>query len=197
MFHLKDNPPIKLKINGTEIKSIKSINVLGVHFDSKLNWQNHSSPPDNQNHQHFFKQELMMLATANYYSILFYISEIWQIPSLTRQTKIQLMSASASPLKLCCPTYKFSVSFERLHSLTKRATPNTLWKFKHALLLHKIYNSVDQSLDWLDISFNQQFNERTITMNFFDNSKFKQEKNLLCNRFVCINNKITYQSLNQ
>ena len=41
----------------------------------------------------------MTLVIANYYSILFYISEIWYIPSLTCRTKIQLMRASVNPLK--------------------------------------------------------------------------------------------------
>ena len=30
--------------------------------------------------------------------------------------------------------------FERLHSIANRATPERICKYKHALLLHKIYN---------------------------------------------------------
>ena len=41
LFYRKDTPPINIVINGNEITSAKSINVLGVTFDSKLNWQTH------------------------------------------------------------------------------------------------------------------------------------------------------------
>ena len=103
MFHCKDKPLIKLKINGTEINSIKFMNVLGVHFDSKLNGQIHIQNAISKskkalqaikiNKEFFSKQEVMSLVTANYYSILFHSSEIWLIPSLTCQMKTQLMSA--------------------------------------------------------------------------------------------------------
>ena len=103
MFHCKDKPLIKLKINGTKINSIKFMNVLGVHFDSKLNGQIHIQNAISKskkalqaikiNKELFSKQELMSLVTANYYSILFHSSEIWLIPSLTCQMKTQLMSA--------------------------------------------------------------------------------------------------------
>ena len=40
-LYSKYNPPIKLKINGKKINSIKSMNILLVYFDSKLYWQKH------------------------------------------------------------------------------------------------------------------------------------------------------------
>ena len=88
---------------------------------------------------------------SNYYSILFYNAEIWLIPSLSRQAKTLLYSASANPLKMCCPFYDTSFSFERLHSITKRSPPDSIMKFNHALLLHKIYNSTEPNKDWTDI----------------------------------------------
>jgi hypothetical protein len=180
--------------------------VLGVLFDSKLNWQSHLQLAITKSKKalqaikmiknYFTKGELLTLLISNYYSILYYNAEIWLIPSLTHQAKTHLYSASANPLKMCYPFYDNSISFERLHSITKRPPPDSIIKFKHALLLHKIYNSTEPNKDWTDIFFNQHFNERSNTVNLFDTSKFKQGKNLLCNRFVCINKKITYDSLN-
>ena len=69
-------------------------------------------------------------------------------------------------------------------------------KFKHALLFHKLYNSENETQDWLDIFFNQNFNERNNKVNFVDARRFNKKKNLLSNRFTCINDKITYSSLN-
>ena len=38
LFHKNDHAPIQINLNGTIITSKTSINVLGVQFDSKLNW---------------------------------------------------------------------------------------------------------------------------------------------------------------
>ena len=138
----------------------------------------------------------MKLIIANCYSILFYNADIWLIPSLTRQTKTMLMSASASPLKVCYRMYDRTISFERLHKLMKRPTPKVLMEQKHALILHKIYNSELPNRNWIDLFFNQNFNNRNPNANFIDTSRFKQGKNLLINRFTCINNKTPYETLN-
>ena len=146
LFYRKDTPPIKIEINGIEITSLKSINVLGITFDSKLNWQIQAQNAVTKSAKslqaikiiknHFTKDELMKLIIANYYSILFYNADIWLIPSLTHQTKTMLMSASANPLKVCYRMYDRTISFERLHKLMKRPTPKVLMEQKHALILH-------------------------------------------------------------
>ena len=41
VFSRTDVRPIKLTINGIELTTKKSMNVLEVHFDTKLNWQTH------------------------------------------------------------------------------------------------------------------------------------------------------------
>ena len=43
LFHRGDSGPITIKINGNEVVSKKSINLLGVIFDSKLQWSDHIS----------------------------------------------------------------------------------------------------------------------------------------------------------
>ena len=206
LFYRKDNAPITLRINGTDIKSKNTIKVLGVHFDSKLNWQTHIEMAITKARKalqaikiikpYFNKNELLSLAISNYYSILYYNSQIWLIPSLSRQSKISLLSASSAPLKICCNGYHNLISYERLHSLLKRPLPPDITKYNHSLLLYKIYNEQTQTLDWLHINFNQNFNARNDKLNFIDTSKFKQGKNLLSNRFCIINNQIKYEWLN-
>ncbi len=43
LFHKNDKPPITIKISNTFVTSKKQINVLGVLFDSKLNWNSQAS----------------------------------------------------------------------------------------------------------------------------------------------------------
>ena len=62
--------------------------------------------------------------------------------------------------------------FERLHSIANRATPEIICQYKHALLLHKTYNDIDQGADWLALNFNQNFNNRNPRF-LTDTSKFK------------------------
>ena len=41
LFHKNDQPPISISLQGVNVTSSKSMNVLGVIFDAKLNWQLH------------------------------------------------------------------------------------------------------------------------------------------------------------
>ena len=41
LFYKKDTTPIKVRVNNEIITSTKSINVLGVIFDQKLQWSDH------------------------------------------------------------------------------------------------------------------------------------------------------------
>ena len=41
LFHRGDSGPITVNINGIEITSKKTINILGVIFDAKLQWSDH------------------------------------------------------------------------------------------------------------------------------------------------------------
>ena len=85
------------------------MNVLGVAFDSKLNWQiqtqNAMTKSKKSLHtikvirKHFNKAELLQLITSNSYSVLYYNSEIWHIPALARNLKKSIFSASANPIK--------------------------------------------------------------------------------------------------
>ena len=137
----------------------------------------------------------MQLITSNYYSILYYNSEIWHIPSLSYQSKRYMLSASATPLKLCTK-YDENVSFATLHNIHNRATPEKMIKYKMALQLHKIYNDDTMSFEWRQMFFVQNFNERNQIAKFIDLSRYKIGKNLITNRLNIINNKIPLNWLN-
>ena len=68
--------------------------------------------------------------------------------------------------------------------------------YKHALLLHKVYNDEKMTHEWQSLFFNQSFNNRALNANFIDTSKYKIGKNLIENRLTFLNNKITYDMLN-
>ena len=89
------------------------------------------------------------------------------------------------------------MSFESLHNVNQTATPIQYTTYIHALLLHKVYNVETASRDWLDIFFNQQFNQREINVKFFNNSNYRVGNNALANRFTILNGKIELAWLNE
>ena len=158
------------------------MNVLGVSFDSKLNWQiqiqNAITKSKKALHaiylirKHFTKNELLQIITSNYYSILYYNAEIWLTPTLNNNSKRALMSASAAPLKLCTPAYDRMMSYERLHLINKRAIPMQIMNYKTSLILHKTYNDLTMSNELLELFLNQNFNASAELVNFVDKSNY-------------------------
>ena len=207
LFHRKDHPPIRLQINAQVIITKPSMNVLGVVFDSKLQWhaqvQNAITKSKKALHaiilikKYFRKDQLLNIITACYYSILYYNSEIWHLPHLSPILKQKLMSASAAPLKLTTSNYHRMISYESLHYLNKRATPQQITTYKHALLLHKTYNDDDMGLNWTNLFFNQQFSSRELNVHFTNNAKYKIGKNIITNRFEILNGKVPLVWLNE
>ena len=80
-----------------EVKSESQIGVLGVIFDSKLQWGPQVSSTMFKAtkalnaikliKKNFNSDELLKLITSNVYSILFYNSEVWHLQSLHHQMK--------------------------------------------------------------------------------------------------------------
>ena len=109
-------------INETLITSNPTINVLGIIFDSKLQWgpqiENTIKKSNKPKHalllikKYFNKTELSTLLTTNFYSILYYNCGVWMIPSLKPQLKQQILFVSARALRICAPNYDNFMLFE-------------------------------------------------------------------------------------
>ena len=206
VFHRMDCHPVFITLNQVKIKSVKSMNVLGVQFDSKLNWscQVNNCIKKSKTALHairlikgyFTKAELKQLITSNFYSILYYNSEIWHLPKLNPLLKIHLLAASATALKLCTPNYDTTISYLALHEINSRATPTKICHYKHALMLYKIFNDQQPPVDWIQLNFNQAMSSRQQYFECNDQSNFKVGKNILSNRLCAINRKILLKWLN-
>ena len=93
--------------------------------------------------------------------------------------------------------YENMIGFEQLHEMHKRATPIKMMKYRLALQLYKIYNGGNENQDWIDLNFQQNFNERNIHVQINDVSNLRIGRNILMNRLNCINNKIDYSWMNK
>ena len=206
LFYRKDTPPVNILVNNIVIKSSNQMNVLGVTFDSRLTWSIHISNQINKANKalyaiklikkYFTQTEILTLITSNYFSILYYNSEIWHLPTLNPEIKQHLLSASANALKLAQRHPDRMESFINIHNTLKRATPHNLMVFKHAVLLHKLFNNQNPPLEWVDLHFKQTFNSRQTFFNVIKSSNYKIGSNILSNRFSILNNKILLDDLN-
>jgi hypothetical protein len=92
LFYKNDCAPVQIKAGNHTIQTKKSMNVLGVIFDSKLQWTEHVSKAVQKSsrslnalkiiRKYFNTPELINLVTSNFFSILLYNSEIWHSANL-------------------------------------------------------------------------------------------------------------------
>ena len=118
------------------------MNVLVVCFASKLMWSMYLSNTINKANKalhavrlikkYFNHQEILQLLTANFYSILYYNSEIWHLPKLKNDLK-QHHKGSKNLTKNPDPFE----SFINIHQFCQKALPIRILEYKHANLLHK------------------------------------------------------------
>jgi hypothetical protein len=208
LFHRNDKRLITLNLNNIVIKSTPQIKVLGIIFDSKLQWTeqvaNCIKKSTRNLHaikiisKYFNNEELKTLLTSNFYTVLYYNSEIWHLPSLNPYLKGLLLSASSKALKICTPSYNLSMSYNDLHVINNRATPDNFCLYKHSLLLHSLFNKQQPPIDWIQINFNQNLNNRNLNFEIYSNSNYKVGKNnKVSSRLACINSKIPLDWLNK
>ena len=74
----------------------------------------------------------------------------------------------------------------------KKANPMNITKYEHWVELFKLYNSNDESEDWMDLNNPQNFTGRNDYVNVFDTSSLKVGKNILVNRMSIINGEIKH-----
>ena len=206
IFHRTENTEGRLVIDDAMIESKNEMNVLGITFDSKLQWTsqvsraikgaNKSLQAIKLIRKYFTMNEIIQLLTSYFYSKLYFGSEIWHIPNLNCNCKKLLLSASACALKLGNFYHDQLVSYIDLHKLHKRALPSRFCLYRHCLLLYKVFNNSIPEKDWLDLNFKMINTSRQTFFEITNSAKYKVGNNILSNRLSCINRKITLDMLN-
>ena len=154
---------------------VRKLQIYRMFFvDQKLHWSDHvahfvskSSKALNAIRlirKFFTTKELLQIVTSNFYSTLYYNSEIWHLNSLNRNLKQKLLSSSAKAIKTCVKFNTNEYSFVRLHDVYNRATPDKYLIYKHALCLFKLSNdTLPFSREWVALNFNQILTSRQNT----------------------------------
>ncbi len=208
LFHSNDQPQIMVKLQGSAIQSKKFMNVLGVTFDSKLNWGIHVAKTISKAKKalyalkmikkFFTKNEMRKLLDSNFYSILYYNAVIWLTPNLKSDLKQDLLSASACALRSCLTGSEPEISFLRLHKIHMKCTPDQIMLYQQALQLHKIVNHVDfpQSFEHITVVDQIICTSRQLRFQIFKNNRSKIGLNTTANKLYCITNLVSLEMLN-
>ena len=206
LFYKQDHPTVTLTLNGKLLRTKKTINVLGVIFDSKMQWSSQVSQAISKSKKalhgiklvkkYLTKDETKMLLTSNFYSILYYNCEIWLSKGLNVRNKKYLLSASSNALKILNNATDLRISYRQLHLNEKRALPMDFAKYRLAIQLFKIYNCTTYDENWMDMNYQQNFNARMKMFHINDCSKLLVGRNIVSNRLNVLNNQIDLDWLN-
>ena len=207
LFHLNDQPLIHIRLQNALITSKKSMNVLGVIFDSKLNWQiqtNHAITKAKKAlfalraiSKYFTFTEMRSLLDSNFYSILYYNCSIWLTPSLSPEFKQKLLSVSANALRTCLRGMSFDISFIDVHRASKKCTPTQILLYNQAIQLHKTINHPDFPSNFEHISILEQTicTSRQLRFRLFRNNWTKIGMNTTANKLHCLTDQISFDAL--
>ena len=206
LFYKKDCAPVYLNVGDSTILTKKSINVLGVTFDSKLQWSEQVSMAVQKSNRSlnalkiiskfFNTTELITLVTSNFFSVLLYNSEIWQSANLKAVLQQTLLSASAKALRMCLHYPKNRISNLNIHKITNRATPSMHCKYKCALQLYKLFNECSPYTEWCHLNFDIINTSRQHYFEIRQNHNLRIGKNALCNKLHNLNGTIPLEWLN-
>ena len=196
-----------LTLNGEVIFTKPTINVLGVIFDSKLKWGPQVATACSKAsralnaisliRRYFSQEELLRLVTSNFYSILFYNSEVWHLNTLNQSLKNSLLTISAKALKICAKSPDlWLLSYPNLHEMAGRAIPEQMLSYKLALQLYRTFNEGTPTQDWININWNLHTSSRQTKFSVNKTNTYKIGMNIFSNRLNYLNGKIDLNLLN-
>jgi hypothetical protein len=131
-----------------------------------------------------------MLVTSNVFSILYYNSDIWHLPTLNSNLKCDIRSSSVNALKMCATNYNYWMSYYFLHTINKRAQPNHILKFKLTLMLFKMYRDQIPTIEWVALNNDQIFTSGLTKCIESTSSSYKVRLNIPIRRLTVTSNKI-------
>ena len=206
IFHRNDTAPVIVNLAGYNVTSKNTIKVLGVLFDSKLNWAAHIENTIQKCKKtlqairlisdYFNIDERLNIVTSLFYSKLYYGADVWLIPSLKSTLKKKLSTISTQALRIAANDYLRTFNCADLHVMFNRFTPS-IWGHYCALLnLHRIINNHVPEEIWIELQTNSLPLTRANKTLFPPKNKLKVGINSILNRLSFVSTLITNDQLN-
>ena len=209
MFHQRDVEETRINMGNHAITVKKNIKILGIIFDSKLNWQEQARSAMKKANKakqglsiirkYFTQKEMLRLSTAYFYSTLYYGSRVWLISTLHGQIKKQLWQISSRMLRLVEGHYGRMGSFMELHKKYNRASPNMWCNYVTAVAMWDLLNNQAPEATFLSAMMNRLFQGRREGILFTRSNKKKIGFNCLSNRLQSVSQrlKMNWQDMNK
>ena len=145
----------------------------------------------------FNKEERTMLITSLFYSKLYYGSEVWHLPGRTETQNKMLKFASANALRIITNEITIFHTHTEIHKMTNRALPDQIIKYKHALMMYKLFRQCVPDEEFINLNFQANLNQRIVHHNFIRSQNFNVGQNILLNRLCSLNNTIPQSWTNE
>ena len=190
------------QIMGQTIEIKRQIRVLGVVFDSGLTWYDQvtaavqSANRAKQGLQiiakYFSKEELLKLATAYFYSRLYFGAKVWLISTLAVGLKKLLLQSSSRMLQIVDKDYQRVNSYVNLHKKYKRALPEMWGNYMTACALHHVLVTQSPSIIVNGLTNNVLHERRRQGTKFTRSNEKKIGFNCLFNRVQFVTGKMNF-----
>ena len=209
LFHKHDQRKIFIKLGDTQIPTKTFMNVLGVTFDSKLNWSVHIANNILKAKKSLYalrllrpffnKEKMRILLDSNFYSVLYYNSSVWLTPDLSSGSKHDLLAVSALALRSCLGPNLSDISFINLHKNNNKCTPAQITMYQLAFNLYKTVNENDNllppSTEFIRLLEQVIVTRRQVLFELFKTNKSKIGMNSNENKLYHINKLIVMDKL--
>jgi hypothetical protein len=136
VFNRNDCRLSEVTIGGEEVKVLKEMRILGLIFDSRLNWYKQTTTAIEKANKakqglkliakFFTTEEMIQLSTSLFYSRLYYGAKVWLSSALAAPLKKKLWQASSKMLRIVQKDWRGLYSYKTLHKISNRATPE-MW----------------------------------------------------------------------
>ena len=201
-------PKISIVLQNIRIESKKSMNVLGVIFDSKLNWSEHVANTICKAkkslyalrllRKFFNDQEMRTLLDSYFYSILYYNAVLWLTPDLNCSLKQDLLSISPNALRSCMMYNCSEISFLEIHKKCNKCTPTQIMSYQASIQLFKTMNNIFSycSTEHASLLNNIVCTRRQLKFEIVRSNRTKIGMNMIANKFYHISKQIALDLLN-
>ena len=202
VFHKNDYPNSEIIVNNNSISVKNHMKILGVFFDSKLNWHMQAKMAIEKSNRvkqglrilrkYFTPEEMLRLSTAYFYSTLYYGARIWLLSTLNANIKKQLWQSSSRMLKIVDGDWKGATSFVNLHRKYKRATPAMWCKYTTAMSMWDIIKHNVPEKAVVKATMNRQYSGRNEGTLFTRSNTTKIGYNCISNRLQVVSRALDF-----
>ena len=115
------------------------------------------------------------------------IPNIWHFYNL-HYSSFSFKHASANALRIITNDITIYHTHTQIHNISKRALPDQMIKYKHALMLYKLLRQCTPNVEFIQLNFQPNFNRKLQHHNFLKVQNYSVGNNILLNRMFCLNN---------